>query len=41
MIKEILTLILWPVYIYVSYKLCVWALKKYDAKQEVRNTEGN
>lgn len=33
MIYEILTLIGWPIFIYVSYKLCVWAVFKYEEKE--------
>ncbi len=34
MIREIITLIGWPVFIYVTYRLCIWAIKKYDAKEQ-------
>lgn len=41
MLYEIITFLMWPVFIYVSYKLCAWALKKYDAKQKPQNIEGS
>ena len=39
MIYEIVTFLMWPVFIYVSLKLCEWAMKKYDAKQKAKAEE--
>lgn len=41
MITQIITFLIWPVFIYVSYKLCAWTLKKYDAKQNKHNTQNS
>ncbi len=32
MLYEIISLFFWPILIYLSYKLSVFALKKYDPK---------
>lgn len=39
-INEILWLASWPAIIYVAYKICFWAIKRYENKQETLNTEG-
>lgn len=39
MLYEIITFIMWPIFIYVSLKLCEWALKKYEAKQKAGSIE--
>ncbi|MGE0076856.1 MAG: hypothetical protein AB7S48_03255 [Bacteroidales bacterium] len=36
-ISEILWLLSWPVLIYVSYKLSVWAIKYWEKKQPEEN----
>ncbi len=33
-IVEIITLVSWPVLIYVSYRLAVWAVMKFESEQE-------
>ena len=32
-LPEILMFIAWPMFIYLCYKACSWAIKKYDKKQ--------
>lgn len=39
MITQIVTFLIWPVFIYASLKLCEWALKKYEAKQRASGIE--
>lgn len=36
-LSEILWLLSWPVLIYVSYKLSVWAIKYWEKKQPEEN----
>jgi len=33
-IVEIITLVSWPVLIYVSYRLAVWAVMKFEASEQ-------
>lgn len=35
-LPEIITTIAWPVFIYLSYKLCVWAVKKYEKLENTK-----
>ena len=39
-INEILWLASWPVIIYVAYRICFWAIKRYEKKQETMNIGG-
>jgi hypothetical protein len=39
--KEILQFLGWPVMIWVSYKLAVWALKYYEKKYRYSEEEQN
>ncbi|MDT8309445.1 MAG: hypothetical protein RQ866_07920 [Bacteroidales bacterium] len=36
---EILWLLSWPVFIYISYKLSVYAIKRYESKNEATHHE--
>ncbi len=36
-ISEILWLLSWPVLMYISYKLSVWAIKLWEKKQPEEN----
>jgi len=36
---EIVTLISWPVMIYISYRLAVWAVLKFDASEQDKTGE--
>lgn len=31
-LPQILIFLAWPVFIYLSYKLCFWAVKKFENK---------
>lgn len=36
-ISEIIQLVSWPILIYVSYRLCLWAIKKFEEVSEPEN----
>lgn len=35
MITQIIWLVSWPIVMFVTYKLVLWALKKFDQKRSV------
>lgn len=40
-LKEILTYLGWPVMLFVTYKIVVWAIKFYEKKYQINPSEND